>query len=82
MQSSFKLSIQNPCAEKFEDFRPTPAGGFCQSCQKEVIDFTKMTDQELIDYYNQNKTALDMHQLYEHMIDWMENNQQASLITD
>ncbi|MEM6379813.1 MAG: DUF4932 domain-containing protein [Bacteroidota bacterium] len=39
-------------------------------------------NQELIEYYNQNKTALDMHQLYEHMLQWMENNQQASLITD
>ena len=39
-------------------------------------------NQELISYYNQHKTALDMRQLYEHMLNWMENNQQASLITN
>lgn len=51
MNSQFKLSIDKPCAEKFENFTSTSLGGFCQSCEKEVIDFTKMTDNEIVGYF-------------------------------
>lgn len=51
MKAKFTLSIDKPCSEKFDQFQGTRAGGFCGSCQKEVIDFTKMTDQELINYF-------------------------------
>lgn len=51
MKQSFTLKVNTPCSEKFEQFQATRAGGFCQSCQQEVIDFTKMSDQELINYF-------------------------------
>lgn len=40
MKKSFCLSVPKPCHEKWEEFTPTSSGGFCASCQKEVIDFT------------------------------------------
>ena len=43
------ISIDKPCNEKFENFKPTELGGFCMSCEKEVIDFSKMTNQQIID---------------------------------
>lgn len=55
MKSQFKLSIDRPCAEKFENFTSTSLGGFCQSCQKEVIDFTKMTDDEIVRHFKNVK---------------------------
>lgn len=51
MNKPFKLSVSNPCQQKFSSFQPTPSGGFCQSCQKEVVDFTGMSDQEIRDYF-------------------------------
>lgn len=50
-----KLSIPNQCGESFDSFTSTSAGGFCQSCQKEVIDFRDMTDGEILAYFAQNR---------------------------
>ncbi|MEM7375713.1 MAG: carboxypeptidase-like regulatory domain-containing protein [Bacteroidota bacterium] len=51
MNRNIKLSIDSPCSENFSEFQQTKTGGFCQSCQKEVIDFTKMTDRELLQFF-------------------------------
>ncbi len=50
-----KLSIPNQCSESFDSFTSTSAGGFCQSCQKEVVDFRDMTDAEVLSYFTQNR---------------------------
>ncbi len=50
------LQITQSCSEKFESFVPTPNGGFCSSCEKEVIDSTNMPEPELIASFN-NKTT-------------------------
>lgn len=48
MKASFSLSIPNPCSEDWNSFKPTPSGGFCGSCNKNVIDFTKATEDEIM----------------------------------
>jgi TonB family protein len=45
------LSIPNPCQEKWEKMQETPLGRFCTSCEKEVIDFTQMSDNEIKEYF-------------------------------
>ncbi|MEM8892749.1 MAG: carboxypeptidase-like regulatory domain-containing protein [Bacteroidota bacterium] len=50
-----KLSIHTPCSESFDQFEATKAGGFCQNCQKEVIDFTSMTDAEVLRYFKEKQ---------------------------
>ena len=58
MNQKFSLDIDKPCFEKFEKFKTTGDGGFCDSCQKEVIDFTKMSDGEIFHYFkNENKST-------------------------
>ncbi|MFS4467030.1 carboxypeptidase-like regulatory domain-containing protein [Maribacter sp. 2210JD10-5] len=52
MKNVFTISVKKPCSEKFQDFDQTPSGGFCTSCSKEVIDFTQMSDLELISYFS------------------------------
>ncbi|MCG8748825.1 carboxypeptidase-like regulatory domain-containing protein [Tenacibaculum finnmarkense] len=54
MKNQFSLEINTPCSEKFNEFKSTKLGGFCNSCNKEVIDFTKMTAQEISYYFNNN----------------------------
>ena len=44
------IQIDQPCSENFNTFSKTEKGGFCTSCNKSVIDFTKMSDQEVINY--------------------------------
>lgn len=51
MKHSFQLSIETPCHETWENFKPTTTGGFCSSCQKNVIDFTKMSESELVAFF-------------------------------
>jgi hypothetical protein len=55
MEQKFNLTIAKPCSEKFNKFRQTPQGGFCNSCQKEVIDFRKLRDEQIVKYFNNNK---------------------------
>jgi hypothetical protein len=45
------LSIPEPCPENWENMRQTQKGKFCDLCSKEVIDFTKWTDAEIIQYF-------------------------------
>ena len=55
MNQNFNLNISNPCSEKFNQFKKTEAGGFCDSCQKEVIDFSSMTQKEIMSYFKNKK---------------------------
>lgn len=51
MKHSFQLNIENPCHEQWESFTPTATGGFCASCQKNVIDFSKMSESALVAFF-------------------------------
>ena len=51
MASRFKISVEEPCNQKFNAFSPTKEGGFCSACQKEVVDFTGMTESEIRAYF-------------------------------
>lgn len=50
MSSKVSIRIPKPCAEKWDGFELRKEGRFCQSCQKVVVDFTTMRDQELVTY--------------------------------
>lgn len=50
MSSKVSIRIPKPCAEKWDGFELRKEGRFCQSCEKVVVDFTKMSDQELVAY--------------------------------
>lgn len=52
----FNLLIDKPCSENFNNFTKTDKGGFCNSCKKTVIDFTKMSDPEILNYFSSEKS--------------------------
>lgn len=52
--TSFQLSIAEPCHESWNKMTPAELGRFCASCQKQVIDFTVMTDAEIFSYFQQS----------------------------
>jgi hypothetical protein len=54
MEAQINISIKKPCSEKFEDFKATAKGGFCQSCEKEVIDFSTMSDAAIIQFFQES----------------------------
>ncbi|WP_299524332.1 carboxypeptidase-like regulatory domain-containing protein [Winogradskyella sp.] len=56
MKHQLHLSIKKPCAENFNKFLPTDKGGFCNSCRKEVIDFTQMNNKDIAKYFKSKTT--------------------------
>ncbi|MBI3219095.1 MAG: carboxypeptidase-like regulatory domain-containing protein [Bacteroidetes bacterium] len=57
MREKITLTIPTPCHEKWEKFTPTSKGGFCGSCQKEVIDFTSWSEDEIKQYFRSGPTS-------------------------
>lgn len=56
MRNQIKIEVKSPCKENFNDFTPTKKGGFCQTCDKEVIDFTRMNTDEIIEFFRTNQS--------------------------
>ena len=50
------LFIDTPCHENWQNMTPTEQGRFCKVCTKEVIDFTGMTDAELLHYFTTHRS--------------------------
>lgn len=46
-----QLSIPEPCHQNWEHMTPTQQGRFCNACAKEVVDFSMMTDTEILNYF-------------------------------
>lgn len=42
------IQIPQPCHERWADMQPTERGRFCANCQKVVVDYTALSDQELV----------------------------------
>lgn len=51
MNQKTTLSINTPCSQKFDNFLSTEKGGYCNSCEKEVIDFRNWTDKEVSNHF-------------------------------
>lgn len=51
MKDTFTLSVAKPCHERWEQFTPTALGGFCNACHKNVVDFTRMSDEEVLAFF-------------------------------
>jgi hypothetical protein len=50
MKRSLQLRIPTPCQEDWTHMQPTEKGRHCESCCKTVVDFTAMSDTEIISY--------------------------------
>ncbi|AYN05350.1 hypothetical protein [Flavobacterium sp. 140616W15] len=59
MPTKHKISIPEPCHEKWDKMIPAENGRFCLSCSKTVIDFTTMLPEEVQHFFmaNQNKSV-------------------------
>lgn len=55
---SLYLSIPTPCHEDWDKMTPTEKGRHCQSCEKEVVDFSLLSDQQILDLFAKNKKGL------------------------
>ena len=51
MKQPLQLSVPQPCHEDWHAMTPQQQGRFCNSCQKTVVDFTSMSDRQVLDYF-------------------------------
>ena len=48
------LSVPMPCHEKWGNMSETGKGRFCQSCEKEVVDFSSYTDEQILAHFSES----------------------------
>ena len=51
MSKKIQLSIPTPCHEDWDNMTPVARGKFCGSCQKQVVDFSNMSDREIAQFF-------------------------------
>jgi len=57
MSKKIQLTIPTPCHENWNNMLPADKGRFCLSCSKEVVDFTAMSDSQLIAFFKKPPTG-------------------------
>jgi hypothetical protein len=55
--NTLSLSIQTPCSENYDQMVPQEDGRFCKQCAKTVVDFTDLSDEEVLNYLS-NKPGM------------------------
>lgn len=50
MKNRLTIRIEKPCTEDWDKMTPTDTGKFCAACEKNVTDFTGMTDNEVLEF--------------------------------
>ena len=67
LKKSYQLNIQEPCSENWNAMQPQDRGKFCMQCSKEVFDFTKLNNKEIVEIIESSKAnfcgRLSTHQL-------------------
>ena len=51
MAKFLQLSIEDPCHEDWDKMTDNDKGKFCGSCQKQVTDFSGMTDSQIVAFF-------------------------------
>jgi hypothetical protein len=55
MDRRFKIEVPKPCHEDWDKMMPDGNARFCNSCARNVVDFTKMDASQIQDYFIQNQ---------------------------
>ncbi|HEX2629968.1 MAG TPA: hypothetical protein VHM26_13175, partial [Chitinophagaceae bacterium] len=56
MANKLQLHIPEPCHESWDNMSPVEKGRFCSSCQKQVVDFSVMSDRQIAQFFKQPLT--------------------------
>lgn len=57
MANALYINVAKPCHENWDKMAPVEQGRFCQSCNKQVIDFTTLSDDEIIGLLTKKNTG-------------------------
>lgn len=68
MPAPLHINIAEPCHENWQQMTPNEQGRHCLSCQKTVVDFTRMSDQEILHYISRASSSV-CGRFYNHQLD-------------
>ena len=57
MSKKIQLTIPKPCHENWDTMTPEDKGRFCGSCQKQVVDFSVMSDRQIAEFFKKPSTG-------------------------
>ena len=57
MAKKIQLTIAEPCHENWDGMTPVEKGKFCGSCQKQVVDFSNMSDRQVAEFFKKPSTG-------------------------
>jgi hypothetical protein len=57
MSKKLQLSIPKPCHENWDAMTPVQQGKFCGSCQKQVVDFSNLSDRQVAEFFKKPSTG-------------------------
>ncbi len=69
MSKRIQLTIADPCHENWDAMTTAEKGRFCGSCQKQVIDFTGMSDSQLAAFFKKPSTGSTCGRFYGDQLD-------------
>jgi hypothetical protein len=52
---SYRITLPEPCKEDWNEMSPIQQGRHCSVCEKDLVDFTHMSDNSLIDFLSKKK---------------------------
>src|SRR3954470_13319851 len=55
MKKYLQIEIPKPCHEDWNNMSNAEKGRFCNSCRKTVIDFSLLSDEQLLNFFRHNK---------------------------
>ena len=53
---TMKIKIEKPCHEDWSKMTSEAQGKFCNACEKSVVDFSMMSDAQILNYFSQPKS--------------------------
>ena len=53
MKTNLRFQITNPCEASWDNMQQNDLGSFCLSCNKQVVDFSAMTTDQVIAFWQQ-----------------------------
>jgi hypothetical protein len=57
MKQKIYLSIPEPCHENWDKMTPQDQGRFCMNCSKVVVDFTEMSNTQILNYVQKSSNT-------------------------
>ncbi|MEO7046394.1 MAG: carboxypeptidase regulatory-like domain-containing protein [Ferruginibacter sp.] len=64
-----RLSIPTPCHEDWNKMLPVDKGRFCNACAKQVVDFSTMSDAQVLNYFSNLKNESVCGRTYPDQLD-------------